>query len=424
MKRILTAIGNEKINNELKKIENFKVISNDIQYKEGIIEILENIQDIDFIILNSLLPGEINLFELIKQINLLNEKVKLIIFIEKNNPEIDKLLSDKKIYKILYNNEIEIKDLVNIIKDSEIINNEELKEEINKLKNIILEKENNNKFNKRISKLFKINNIKKIFNIKIKEKFLPQNANNKEKNNNTILTRGDIKFEKENIKNKKVISITGPPSVGKSIFSINFAKINSYENSENKILIIDADVINSSIHIILGLQKNSIKINKKIDLITLNFNNINSFKEIIEKNEKKYDLIIIDTSSCNELLELNKQIIEISSLNLFISDTNLLEINKSIKLLEKYINKLKINKNRFQIIFNKYNKESIDFNLLKNIFSEFNIIGCLKYSEQYNNFINKNNTSNLINNKIKNEYYKINKLILNNKSNFNKWYLI
>ena len=420
MKRILTAIGNEKINNELKKIENFKVISNDIQYKEGIIEILENIQDIDFIILNSLLPGEINLFELIKQINLLNEKVKLIIFIEKNNPEIDKLLSDKKIYKILYNNEIEIKDLVNIIKDSEIINNEELKEEINKLKNIILEKENNNKFNKRISKLFKINNIKKIFNIKIKEKFLPQNANNKEKNNNTILTRGDIKFEKENIKNKKVISITGPPSVGKSIFSINFAKINSYENSENKILIIDADVINSSIHIILGLQKNSIKINKKIDFITLNINNVNSFTEIIEKNEKKYDLIIIDTSSCNELLELNKQIIEISSLNLFISDTNLLEINKSIKLLEKYINKLKINKKRFQIIFNKYNKESIDFNLLKNIFSEFNIIGCLKYSEQYNNFINKNNTSNLINNKIKNEYYKINKLILNNKSNFNK----
>ena len=134
MKNILTAIGNEKINSELNKIENFKVISNDIQYKEGIIEILENMQDIDFIILNSLLPGEINLIELIKKINLLNEKIKIILFIENNNPEIDKLLSDKKIYKILYNNEIEIKDLINIIKDSEIINNEELKEEINKLK--------------------------------------------------------------------------------------------------------------------------------------------------------------------------------------------------------------------------------------------------------------------------------------------------
>ncbi len=396
MKNILTAIGNEKINSELNKIENFKVISNDIQYKEGIIEILENMQDIDFIILNSLLPGEINLIELIKKINLLNEKIKIILFIENNNPEIDKLLSDKKIYKILYNNEIEIKDLINIIKDSEIINNEELKEEINKLKSIILENEKKNKFRHKIKSFFEDNIVNKI--LKNKKNIINSKSNKKDKD--------------KNIKNKKVISITGPPSVGKSIFSINLAKINSYENFENKILIIDADIINSSIHTILGLPKNSTTINKNINLLTLNNNNI---KELLEENKNKYDLIIIDTSSCNELLELNKEIIEISNLSLFISDTNLLEINKSIKLLEKYINKLKINKDKFQIIFNKYDKKSIDFNLLENIFSEFNIIGYLKYSVQYSELINKNNTSNLINNKIKREYSKINNLILNKK---------
>lgn len=395
MKKILTAIGNEKINNELNKIENFKVISNDIQYKEGIIEILENMQDIDFIILNSLLPGEINLFELIKKINLLNEKIKIILFIENNNPEIDKLLSDKKIYKILYNNAIEIKDLINIIKDSEIINNEELKEEINKLKSIILENKKKNKFSHKIKSFFKDNIVNKI--LKNKKNIINSKSNKKDKD--------------KNIKNKKVISITGPPSVGKSIFSINLAKINSYENSENKILIIDADIINSSIHTILGLPKNSTTINKNINLLTLN----NNIKELLEKNKNKYDLIIIDTGSCNELLELNKEIIEISNLSLFISDTNLLEINKSIKLLEKYINKLKMNKDKFQIIFNKYNNKSIDFNLLGNIFSEFNIIGYLKYSVQYSELINKNNTNNLINNKIKNEYSKINNLILNKK---------
>ena len=207
MKKILTAIGNEKINNELNKIENFKVISNDIQYKEGIIEILENMQDIDFIILNSLLPGEINLFELIKKINLLNEKIKIILFIENNNPEIDKLLSDKKIYKILYNNAIEIKDLINIIKDSEIINNEELKEEINKLKSIILENKKKNKFSHKIKSFFKDNIVNKI--LKNKKNIINSKSNKKDKD--------------KNIKNKKVISITGPPSVGKSIFSINLA---------------------------------------------------------------------------------------------------------------------------------------------------------------------------------------------------------
>ena len=395
MKKILTAIGNEKINNELNKIENFKVISNDIQYKEGIIEILENMQDIDFIILNSLLPGEINLIELIKKINLLNEKIKIILFIENNNPEIDKLLSDKKIYKKLYNNAIEIKDLINIIKDSEIINNEELKEEIKKLKSIILENKKKNKFSHKIKSFFKDNIVNKI--LKNKKNIINSKSNKKDKD--------------KNIKNKKVISITGPPSVGKSIFSINLAKINSYENFENKILIIDADIINSSIHTILGLPKNSTTINKNINLLTLN----NNIKELLEKNKNKYDLIIIDTGSCNELLELKKEIIEISNLSLFISDTNLLEINKSIKLLEKYINKLKINKDKFQIIFNKYNNKSIDFNLLGNIFSEFNIIGYLKYSVQYSELINKNNTNNLINNKIKNEYSKINNLILNKK---------
>ena len=352
-------------------------------------------QDIDFIILNSLLPGEINLFELIKKINLLNEKIKIILFIENNNPEIDKLLSDKKIYKILYNNAIEIKDLINIIKDSEIINNEELKEEINKLKSIILENKKKNKFSHKIKSFFKDNIVNKI--LKNKKNIINSKSNKKDKD--------------KNIKNKKVISITGPPSVGKSIFSINLAKINSYENSENKILIIDADIINSSIHTILGLPKNSTTINKNINLLTLN----NNIKELLEKNKNKYDLIIIDTGSCNELLELNKEIIEISNLSLFISDTNLLEINKSIKLLEKYINKLKINKDKFQIIFNKYNNKSIDFNLLGNIFSEFNIIGYLKYSVQYSELINKNNTNNLINNKIKNEYSKINNLILNKK---------
>ena len=101
---------------------------------------------------------------------------------------------------------------------------------------------------------------------------------------------------------------------------------------------------------------------------------------------------------------------------LFISDTNLLEINKSIKLLDKYINKFKINKNCFNIIFNKYNSESINIKLLKNIFSEFNILGYLKYNEKYNKLINKNNKNNFFNKKIRNEYLKLNYLI-NNKLN-------
>ena len=41
MKKIITAIGDENLNIFLKKQNNVEVIGNDIQYQEGIFEILE-----------------------------------------------------------------------------------------------------------------------------------------------------------------------------------------------------------------------------------------------------------------------------------------------------------------------------------------------------------------------------------------------
>ena len=133
MKKIITAIGNEKLNLELRKENNIEILSEDIQYKEGILELLENNQNIDFIILNSLLPGNIDIKELIIKINNINKNIKIIIFLDEPNDEIKKYLLDNKIYKILFNNEIEIKDLVKIINNDQS-NNEDLKEEIEKLK--------------------------------------------------------------------------------------------------------------------------------------------------------------------------------------------------------------------------------------------------------------------------------------------------
>ena len=81
MKKIITALGNENINNELKKEKDIEIILNDIQYKEGILEILEKYQDIDYIILDSSLQGDITIEELIKQINIINKDIKIIIIL-------------------------------------------------------------------------------------------------------------------------------------------------------------------------------------------------------------------------------------------------------------------------------------------------------------------------------------------------------
>ena len=68
IKKLLTAIGNPILNNELKNIEEINVVNNDIQYQEGIFENLEKDSNIDFIILSQLIPGNLKLKELIEKI--------------------------------------------------------------------------------------------------------------------------------------------------------------------------------------------------------------------------------------------------------------------------------------------------------------------------------------------------------------------
>ena len=190
MKKIITAIGNENINNELKKQINLQVLLNDIQYKEGIVEVLEDYEDIDFIIINSELPGEMSLKQLIQNILEINKRIKIIIFSENKNEELEKYLYNKGVYKVLYDNEIEISDLIKLVNNNS--ENDELKEEINKLKEIILEKEKRK--NKNIFKILK-NKIKNII-LKIKNKLSKNKINNIYNN-----------YDNKNNKNKNIIKI-------------------------------------------------------------------------------------------------------------------------------------------------------------------------------------------------------------------------
>ena len=136
MKKIITALGNQYVNNKLKEYEEINVIVKDIQYKEGIIEILEQENNIDYIIISELLPGELEIEDLINLIKEKNNKINIITILDKENKYLENKIKQQT--KIFFNNQIKINELAELIINKN--NKEELKEEIRKLNKIIEEK--------------------------------------------------------------------------------------------------------------------------------------------------------------------------------------------------------------------------------------------------------------------------------------------
>lgn len=119
MKKIITAIDNTEINEKLKKEKNLKVICKDIIYKEGILEQIEKNNEIEIIIIDEEISGEISTKELIKKIK---EKIKNIeiIIITKNKEKTKEEIKRFKKIKIYETNKIKIKKLLEIINSKKI----------------------------------------------------------------------------------------------------------------------------------------------------------------------------------------------------------------------------------------------------------------------------------------------------------------
>ena len=362
MKKIITALGNQVLNNELKKINEFEIVANDLQYKEAIIELLEINKNVNYIILSGILPGNITLTDLITKIKIINNNIEIILLLEKKEKEIEKKLKEQKIKNVLYIDNVKINDIIKILKNK------------------------------------KINNKTKI----------PQEENIKNEINRKIKINNNIKKQ---IKTEcKVISVLGSNGVGKSIYSVCMS--NYLNNKKNKILIIDFDILNNSIHTILGISKyNKKKNNKRIindciinvdnnisvltgeNIIKKYKKNINYIVKLLEILKEKYDYIIIDTSAeC--FFDINKTIINKSDINIFLLEANLLEITKATKLLEIYNKNWNIDERKIKIVINKYNKNAISMNIIKKLFSDYEIIGKLEIINKNNKIIFKNYKNN------------------------------
>ena len=354
--KIITAMNNPELNEELKKEKNIEIICKDIFYKEGILEILENEINIDYIFINYELPGEIKLNNLIEKIIEKNEKIKIIILIKKesknnlykikkekitkNNLEIIKDIKNKNIIRIFYNEKLNLIELKNYNKNNdEKIENIEIKNKENK--KIIFMGEN------QVGKSMTIAMLTK--NLENKNKKILIIEMNKKEHDLLFLFGKNNKLIHKKIKLKNKYKI----------------KNNNYYNKKNNLNII---------------KKLIIKLNKNTDYL---FNNkLINFKKI-KKLEKYYNYIFIEINLNNKNIK-NKNIINNINKKILIINPNLINIKNILNKIEK--NKI----NKFKVIINNYNNYSIDEKVIKNIFKGNKVIGKINYKKEYDSLINNN----------------------------------
>lgn len=312
MKRVITAIDNKNIIEKISKNKNLKIIFNNLEYREGILEILEKIKNIDVIIISELIPGEISIEELIKEIRKINKKIQIVFILNKNDLEKINKLKELKVDKIYIENK----------------NNKKIKNEINILK--IINKKREKKIN-----ISKTNNNKII------------NIFGKNKSGKTTMIFLIINYLLKN--NKKILII----NINKKMEKYYFKKIKI--KNKNKFIKINK------------YEKNLYNIEKNLDLIFCT--NYRQIKNDFEKFEKMYDYILIDNME-NEKVQieyfLNKDYIK----NILVINSEKLGVSE-LQNLTKKLNKYEQNQQKsLHIIENKYKLSLISPVVIKEIFDK------------------------------------------------------
>ena len=317
--KIITAIENKKINEQLKNVNNLEILNTDIQYKEGILEYLEKNNNLNLIVFKENLPGQIKLLNLIKEIKKINNNIKIIIFINNNYLEnYEKIKNVNYIYleKITINNILKILNL-------EVKNNNENNK---KRKLSVIQILGNPGSGKTIISLILIKIISKIKKEKIL--FIEDNKIL----NNILLKKYNINI----LNNNEIIKLEN------NIYLLNIIYL---INNKTNILEYLKNIKNNYNYIIIDGKNKLINfekiIDKKIYLLEANLIEINKSKNYIIKNNleiiiNKKNIFSIDQKIIEDIFN-KKVFFEIDYYNNF----NLF-INNEFEL--KFLNKKLINK--------------------------------------------------------------------------------
>lgn len=383
MKKIVTGMGNDVLNLELKKYSKYDVLMDDAFCQDIFITNLRKAKSVDVVIISGLLQGQWSLEEFVDKIRKSNNACRIIVVTDEIDLTGRKLLEDYNVLDIFIDATVEIKDIIEAIDREETIKKKyemisETSSEYNTSSNVV---------------------------------------DSKPKGNNLILEKI--------VQKQEIIAVSGTNGSGKSTFAVNFSKVLS-QKSDAKILLIDLDTLSgfidniinisrvpSGIELVIDEDKKS-GINYATELILKNRFDSNVFDElvidaggfdvltgntslhycqnilntecydkILKCAKEKYDFIIIDTSS-NIFLDSTKWALTESSRIFFITESNKVSLSKAEQFINTMVNNWGIWKGKMQIVVNKKAKNQYENDVISHVIEGIDVIGEIKVNEENN----------------------------------------
>ena len=397
MKKVMTAINHPVINQYFRNNgSDFIVEYDDIQYQEGLLEILRNSIP-DALVLNEQLPGSFDRRTLIEEIRQIDKYFKIIIIVAKEDREFSNYLSSKGIFDILINDQAEISSLI---------------EAINREDKVIVK-------------------VKKEIPVEVQEELQTLKKLVREKPK--VIKKNVILEPALQIQRQEIIVVSGTGSTGKSDL-VTQMSVTLTKNSKAKVLVIDLDVENPSLDLFFGIPKEPLNVetdlgsgknsclNHMVDSIDKNRFDSNVFDELVIKHKKLnnlhiltgsyslyvtrnilnetyynailnkakelYDFIFIDVNS-SVFFESHRFAITNASKIFFAVEGNCSSLRRALQMLDIYTNIWEVRSEKIQLIVNKYNQYSLDKEVIKEIVGSYKICQYIKYDSKHEEYLNK-----------------------------------
>ncbi len=370
MKRIVTALGNDVLNLELRKYAKYDVVSQDVFYQDGLLDMLDN-YEVDAIVISGLLQGDLSITEFISKVKEKSFGSRIILIVDNISENERNLLISEGVFDILYDREIDVPDVLEAIDREEPINiKAQIEREAKKIKETI------------------------------------ESSKGKEESDATTIISA--------VQKQEVIGVFGTPGSGKSTVSANLVKALA-SKTKSKILLIDFDTLNGNLDEILDVPKtnNNIEliidedkkcgINYAVDLSSKNRLDMNVLEDIVLKCQdydflsgntslhycqnvlntdfydylikcakEKYDFIILDLSS-NVYLDSTKWALKECTNVLFVTENSNVCLKKTTQLLNVCFDVWNVYRGKFHLVLNRYYPNNVE----EDIFSEITNLKCI-----------------------------------------------